>query len=215
MPDTSARLSMPYLMPSQAQKHVTHNEALLRLDLLVQLTVQEFAANTPPALPAEGGIWGVGAAPTGDWAGHPGELAAWVNGAWHFIAPQSGWRAARVGDGDLRVWDGSAWVAHALPDIDMVAGVGINASYDATNRLSVSADATLLSHEGSDHQLKLNKATAADTASLLFQTGFSVGPKWALPDQTHSASRSAMTGRTGKPGSALPLQPAMSLPRTT
>jgi microcystin-dependent protein len=42
-----------------------------------------------------------------------------------------------------------------------------------TNRLSVSSPATLLSHAGAGHQLKLNKAAAADTASLLFQTGFS------------------------------------------
>jgi hypothetical protein len=51
--------------------------------------------------------------------------------------------------------------------------VGVNATADATNRLSVSAPATLLSHEGAGHQLKVNKSADTDTASLLYQTGFS------------------------------------------
>lgn len=32
MPDTTARLGLPIMAPAQAQKHVTHNEALLLLD---------------------------------------------------------------------------------------------------------------------------------------------------------------------------------------
>ena len=170
MPDISARLSLPYLMPSQAQKHVTHNEALLRLDLLVQLTVEDYSANTPPALPEDGQIWGLGAAPSGAWAGHPDELAAWVDGNWYFVEPVAGWRAANAGTGEVRVWNGTGWTPQDLTGLE---GVGINTGYDSTNRLSVSAPATLLNHEGAGHQLKLNKAQSTDTASLLFQTGFS------------------------------------------
>ncbi|MFC3119936.1 DUF2793 domain-containing protein [Jhaorihella thermophila] len=54
MTDLSPRLGLPYLLPSQAQKHVTHNEALRLLDALVQLTVESFEALTPPASPADG-----------------------------------------------------------------------------------------------------------------------------------------------------------------
>ena len=50
MSDLSARLGLPYLMPAQAQKHVTHNEALAHLDLLVQLVVQGFDATEPPKM---------------------------------------------------------------------------------------------------------------------------------------------------------------------
>ena len=39
MPDTSHALSLPLIQPSQAQKHVTHNEALRILDAVVQLVV--------------------------------------------------------------------------------------------------------------------------------------------------------------------------------
>lgn len=41
-------------MAAQAQKHVTHNEALVRLDEPVQTWLQSFGAENPPALPAEG-----------------------------------------------------------------------------------------------------------------------------------------------------------------
>ncbi|WP_204115913.1 DUF2793 domain-containing protein [Shimia biformata] len=69
MPELSARLGLPYLQPSQAQKHVTHNTALLQFDGLVQMTVATFDAETPPPVPEPGEIHALGPAPLGDWAG--------------------------------------------------------------------------------------------------------------------------------------------------
>lgn len=166
----SPRLSLPYLQAAQAQKHVTHNEALERLDVLVQLTVESFAENTPPPLPEEGQVWVVGSSPTGAWAAQPGALAAWANGGWLFVDPRPGWQA--VQGVDLRLFNGNGWVT-PLPALNNLPGLGVNSAYDANNRVAVSADATLLNHEGAGHQLKINKDSASDTASLLFQTGFS------------------------------------------
>lgn len=54
------------------------------------------------------------------------------------------------------------------------AMLGINATADTTNRLAVGSAASLFNHAGSGgHQIKINKAAAADTASFLFQTAFS------------------------------------------
>ncbi|MCT4607914.1 MAG: DUF2793 domain-containing protein [Pelagimonas sp.] len=173
MPDLSARLSLPYLLPAQAQKHVTHNEALARLDLLVQLTLKGVAVNTPPSSPAQGDVTAIGDTPTGDWAGQAaGTLASWDGNSWVFIPPQSGWVAMDTVTSSIRYWDGTAW-APVEADLSNLALLGINATADTTNRLSISADATLLNHAGDGHQLKLNKATAADTASLLYQTNWS------------------------------------------
>ena len=171
MSDSSARLALPYILPAQAQKHVTHNEAIERLDLLVQLTVEDFAATAPPSQPAEGAVWALGPAPTGDWAGEGNKLAARTIGGWLFITPQPGWIAAQ--GSDLRIWDGTAWGPTAETLAETVPGLGVNTSFDMTNRLAVASDATLLTHDGQGHQLKLNKQTASDTASLLFQTDFS------------------------------------------
>ena len=171
MSDLSTRLGLPYLQPSQAQKHVTHNEALQTLDILVQLVVEDFYANLPPEVPVEGQVWALGANPIGAWAGKGLMLATWLQGAWIFVAPQIGWRAA-LGT-EIRLWDGGEWALPAAGDLANLDGVGLNTGYDLVNRLAVSAQATLLTHEGAGHQLKINKANAGDTASLLFQTGWS------------------------------------------
>lgn len=167
----SANLKLPYMAAAQAQKHVTHNEALELLDAIVQLTVKAFDATTPPLLANEGDVWAIGSGAVNEWAGHDGELSVSSNGTWLFIEPRTGWRAAN--ESDLRIYDGGAWIKPALPELQNLPGVGVGTSYDAGNPLSVSGAATLLSHEGSGHQLKINKAATVDTASMLFQTGWS------------------------------------------
>ncbi|MEC3862691.1 DUF2793 domain-containing protein [Mesobacterium sp. TK19101] len=172
MSDTSANLAMPYLLPSQAQKHVTHNAALDLLDAVVQLSVESRALTVPPALPGDGARYLVAAGATGDWDGQAGQVAVARGGGWAFVAPQPGWLLHDRDTGEVLVFDGSAW-ARPVPDTDNLAGVGINTGSDLVNRLAVSSPATLLSHDGAGHQLKINKAASAETASLLYQTGWS------------------------------------------
>jgi hypothetical protein len=64
--------------------------------------------------------------------------------------------------------------------VNPVSLVGVNATADETNRLSVASPASLFSHEGAGHQLKINKDTAGDTASVLFQTDFSGRAEFGL-----------------------------------
>jgi hypothetical protein len=64
--------------------------------------------------------------------------------------------------------------------VNPVSLVGVNATADATNRLSVASPAALFSHEGAGHQLKINKNASGDTASVLFQTGFSGRAEFGL-----------------------------------
>ncbi|CUH80788.1 hypothetical protein TRM7557_03074 [Tritonibacter multivorans] len=165
----SSRLNLPYLLPAQAQKHVTHNEALLRLDQLCQLVLAQVDALDPPVAPANGAAYGLAANPTGAWAGQGGQLAFFEGDAWHFLTPQPGWRAWVRDLDQMQVWDGAAW---QLAESAERARLGVGTSADAQNPLAVAGPATLFTHAGTGHQLKLNKATAADTASLLFQSGF-------------------------------------------
>ena len=88
--DTTARLALPLLQSGQAQKEMTHNEALARLDLAVQPRVATIGLNDPPASPAAGDCWIVGAAPTGDWSGMAGALAGWTDDGWRFVAALDG-----------------------------------------------------------------------------------------------------------------------------
>lgn len=173
----SPRLGLPFIEGAQAQKHVTHTAKVERLDVITQLTVQAFGAETPPASPVERQCWAPGPQPTGVWASHQGQIATFASGGWLFVTPAPGWRAWGLASGNLQVFQIGAWGAVTspaqAPDLNNLPGVGINASSDTTNRLVVSAAATLLTPAGSGHQLKINKATTGATGSLLYQTGFS------------------------------------------
>lgn len=204
MSDTSLILGLPYIQPAQAQKHVTHNEALRVLDAVVQLNVLSAALPTPPVTPAEGDRYLVPAAAGGDWTGYDTQLAVWDNGAWLYIAAQTGW-VAFVRDMAAPVWfDGTAWLP-ATPDVtelQNMALLGVGTTADATNPLSVSGAATLLNHAGGDHQLKINKASATDTASLLFQSDYTGHAEMGLAGDTDFAIKVSDDNATWHTGAA-------------
>ena len=89
MTDTT-HLGLPLIAAAQAQKHVTHNEALQVLDALVQLAVADSDRTAPPASPGEGDRHIVAAGATGAWSGHDGAVAAFLSGGWVFLAPRRG-----------------------------------------------------------------------------------------------------------------------------
>jgi hypothetical protein len=89
MADTTARFEFPLLAAGQAQKELTHNEALTLIDALTCPVVEAVLA-TPPSSPVPGEGWIVGASPTGAWAGHGGSLAFWTDGGWRFVTPREG-----------------------------------------------------------------------------------------------------------------------------
>lgn len=49
----SGNLKLPYMMPSRAQKHVTHKNAIRAPDALVQLSLLGRDLSTPPGVAAE------------------------------------------------------------------------------------------------------------------------------------------------------------------
>ncbi len=163
-------LSLPLIQPSQAQKHVTHNEALLALDALVQPVAIDRDRALPPNDPAEGDSHIVAVGASGLWADQDQALAVFAGGGWVFHAPRQGWRVyVQAQDGDV-IFDGTTWQDAGSDTPEML---GINTAADATNRLAVAAPASLLTHEGASHQVKINKATPGDTNALLFQTNWS------------------------------------------
>mgnify|MGYP001168779273 CR=1 FL=1 len=174
MSTSTPRCQFPYIAAGQAQKHVTHNEALDRLDTLLFLAVETAGGNAPPVAPAEGSRHIVGPAPTGAWAGQAHAIALAEDGLWQFLTPQAGWQAWHVASAGAMVFTGSDWQPLASGGAGGPAMLlGINTSADVTNRLAVASAASLFTHEGAGHQIKINKAGAADTASLLMQDGYS------------------------------------------
>jgi hypothetical protein len=152
------------------------------LDALVQLAVLDKDLSAPPGSPAEGDCYIVGASPTGAWAGQANNIAAFQDAAWAFYVPSEGWLAWVADEDALYAFSGTSWIVSSGGggSVNPVSLVGVNATADATNRLSVASPASLFNHDGAGHQLKLNKAAVGDTGSVLFQTGFSGRAEFGL-----------------------------------
>lgn len=97
------RLELPFLFPGQAQKEAFVNEALVRLDGLIQPLVQGEAAE-PPAAPSSGDSYIVAEGATGDWAGREAAIAIRSEGFWLFAPPFEGARVHDAASGSLSVY---------------------------------------------------------------------------------------------------------------
>lgn len=190
---TTPRLALPIMEASQAQKHVTHNEALVRLDAAVQLSVADRDLAAPPPAPTTGSRYLVAAGASGAWVGGEGAVACERDGAWDLLAPRAGWFCWVEDESLLLVHDGTAWrdfatVAGLLDAADLATGlprIGVNTAADTTNRLAVKANAVLLSHDDvtpgtGDLRVTLNKSAAARDAGFVFQDAWSTRALFGL-----------------------------------
>ncbi len=172
MIETTPHLALPLIMPSQAQKHITHNEAIQQLDALVLLSVLSSELSTPPTEPASGERYIVGPNASASWAGYEDHIAVYQTNAWSLLPPQIGWRAWDIAKAVFRVWDGQTWRCVAGSQLEADA-IGIHTQPSAYNRLAIASHASLFTHDGQDHRLVINKNSAGHTASTVFQKGYS------------------------------------------
>lgn len=197
-------LGLPYIDGGQAQKHVTHNEALRILDAAIQIAVLDRTRTAPPTTPAEGERHVVAVGAGGAWSGHAQAIATWQDGAWAFLVPKAGWCIWSVADAIMLVFDGTAWRDLRNLALDNAAHLGVNTAADGVNRLSVKSDAVLLSHDdvtpgSGDMRMVLNKALAAKDAGLIFQTGFSARALLGLLGDDNLAIKVSADGTVFRP----------------
>uniref|UniRef100_UPI0035AE90FE DUF2793 domain-containing protein n=1 Tax=Brevundimonas sp. TaxID=1871086 RepID=UPI0035AE90FE len=177
--DQSARLGLPYLAAGQMQKHVTLNEALTRLDALVQLRVESRSTAEPPADPQDGRLYIV--PDGGDWPGFTaGDLVRAENGVWSRIETPPG-ALAWIGDaGRCVVREGAGWtpLGERLGEIRDLERFGLGATPDGANPFLVRLNNALwtareaASGGNGDLRLVLNKAAPDRVLSLLLQSGW-------------------------------------------
>ena len=177
-------LALPYILSAQAQKHVTHNEAIRALDALVQLSIRDFSHSAPPSNPQEGDRFIVAAPATGVWTNRENAIAAWQDDAWAFFSPQNGWLAFNQSEQSILVFSDNEWT-QINGNSDQVVQFGVNTSPDSTNRLAVKSDSILFSYDdvapgSGDMRYFINKATANNTASQLYQTEYSARAETGL-----------------------------------
>lgn len=104
---TSPRLELPLLSSGQAQKELTHNEALILIDLLVQTTCTDGPLQEPPPAPKIGELYLCASNASGAWAGKASCLALWTTSGWRFAKPFEGQRFSAMSDGlDWRYSEG-------------------------------------------------------------------------------------------------------------
>lgn len=120
------RLKLPLLDSAQAQKHVTVNEALGRIDSLTAAGVRSRSLGTPPSDAADGDVHIVGPGATGVWAGREGMIAFADNLGWSFATPDAGRRVWIEDERQEALHDGVAWVS-ALGGADAGAGAMLRA----------------------------------------------------------------------------------------
>jgi len=126
MAGTTDRYAIEMLSSGQAQKEVSHNEALLRIDALLHAAVESRSLAQPPAAPAAGQCWIVADGASGAWAGQSGKFAHWTAGGWRFVEAREGCLVWVRGEGVFARrtpwgWNVGDWPANAI----LVGGVKV------------------------------------------------------------------------------------------
>lgn len=114
MSNTTPRLNLPFILQSQAQKEITHNNALNALDVLVRPVVISMSVNTPPSTPTIGDCHIIGSSPTGAFLGNTNKIAYYSGNGWLFYAPFKWLEVVNEADDARYIYNGTTWVEYGL-----------------------------------------------------------------------------------------------------
>lgn len=116
------RNQLPLLSAGQAQKEITHNEALIVIDALLQGCIANAPSNNPPISPELGLSYLCGASPTEAWLGHAGAMACWTAGGWRFVSPSEGMQIGDRTSGAMWRYEGGQWTLGVLKGAQVQLG---------------------------------------------------------------------------------------------
>ena len=106
---TTPNLGLTLVEQAQAQKEVTVNQALMRIDALINNGAISRTVSTPPGSPVAGDLYIVGASPSGAWAGKALQIA-YFDQIWRFVVPRTGMTLWVASEDLLYSFDGSSWI---------------------------------------------------------------------------------------------------------
>ena len=181
MNDPTPRLGLP-TVGDHAQKRIVMNDALMRLDRLVQAQVLSRTVTAQPSTPADGDSYILPVGATGAaWSVlTTGSIVRAEDGTWEAVAFPSGGIVHLADENRFLIRSGSGWVAFedALKALDNLTHLGINATADSTNVLTAKGPAALLTARyaadggSGDLSLSLNKEADGDTVQILLQKNY-------------------------------------------
>ena len=145
---STPRFALPYIQAAQAQKEVTHNEALLMVDALVSLSLEDRHLSAPPVSPQNGQVWFINGAGSGAWNGQSNKLAHCDSGQWYFYVVPDGLRAWIKDEAGYFVYSGGSWSAFVgSGQFITVASLSANYAVQASDRgklLAVNANTSAI-----------------------------------------------------------------------
>lgn len=171
------RLGLPLLQPGQAQKHITLNESLWRLEALAQAAVLSRTVALQPDDPADGDAYILPESAAGaSWDdAEAGDYRVFQAGYWSPLSLPEGALVRVLDEGAYLVRTMTGWVKlqDSFDAIRNLPELGVNATADATNRLSVNSPQVLFNHAGAGSQVFINKAATTGDAAVVLQKDFS------------------------------------------
>lgn len=132
--NASIKLKLPYISPAQAQKHVTHNEAIKALDVLSQICIVDKDLPESTGSSTEGDCFIVANNALGVWLGKEKQIAVFQDNTWEFYMPNPGWLAYVADEGIFYVYDGADWVVSSQ---NSLGGVSSTINTSSQNAMSV------------------------------------------------------------------------------
>jgi hypothetical protein len=166
----TSQFGLPLLQASQAQKHITVNEAIARLDAVAQLRMESMVLATAPTTAEDGEAYLVPIGATDDWHGQDNKIAIFSNNSWTFLTTKVGWKAWIVDEAKEKRFDGSDWV-----EITSGTGGGTG-SADLTGPLGSSFGLDMLEFEhviaaGSSNATVVEIPAGSMVAMVAFRVG--------------------------------------------
>jgi hypothetical protein len=140
------RHQLPLLSVGQAQKEITHNEALLALGLLLHPTCVAEPDDTPPVAPVVGDVFLCGANPTGAWAGQPHAMALWTESGWRFARPVEGQKVTLLPSGAEWRYLGGSWSLGIVDAAELRVG-GQQVVGTRAGAINLSPDGATVDHQ--------------------------------------------------------------------
>ncbi len=206
MTSQTNHLSLDLLAAEQAQKHITLNEALIKLDALVHLAVISRDLNTPPSGAEEGDRYLVGDIPDGEWTGKSKNIALFSAGIWQFITPKAGFMLRVNDENAILIYNGSAWndIGSSIAALHNLTRLGVGTSADAGNPFSAKLNnalwTTLPTSEGGTGDLRfvMNKEGAGHTLSMVMQANYIGHAEWGLAGSNHLSLKVSSDGSVWK-----------------
>ena len=214
--ENTTNLKLPLLIPNQSGKEITHNEALVIIDNILQNGVIDKDLTTPPENPNSNDIYIVGKNATGDWADKDKQIAFYDNG-WRFVEPREGFIFWVNDEDKLYTYNSSKWVEavassgsgntggtsdvqelNDLSDVEITSAgkydilqhdgtdfvntkslqqltmLGINATADSDNKLSVKSDYVLFDKNTDNSRVRSTKQQQQTQQVIYFKQTIAV-----------------------------------------